>query len=107
LRRKRLTISVLRVFEKKEDIDVSVINISDRRYKAAKDLLDAALEFWDACNDAGQYGAVQWLEGSGGELLVFTRGEYRQHIMSNISTLPNVDEINFFRESMEIAKEVE
>ena len=82
---------------------MSEIPITDKRYEAAQKLLDAAHCFWDACISEGQYGAVQWLEGSLGELLIFTRGEYRSHLMSNINTLPNVDKINFFGENLQVS----
>ena len=44
----------------------------------------------------GQYGAVQWLEGSFGELLIYTRGEYRDQLMSNIHRMPSA-KVHFFR----------
>lgn len=81
------------------------IDKTSKRYIAAQKLLDAAHEFWNSCQDEGQYGAVQWLEGSLGELVVFTRGEYRSHIMNNIHTLPNVDKINFFSDQMELVED--
>lgn len=71
-----------------------------KRMEAGQKLLDAAHEFWRACHEEGQYGAVQWLTGAFGELLVFTRGEYRERIMQNIETLPNVEKIHFFGEQM-------
>ena len=71
-----------------------------KRMAAGQELLDAAYRFWDACHQEGQYGAVQWLTGTNGELVIFTRGEYRDRLMSNIDTLPNVEKIHFFGESM-------
>lgn len=67
-----------------------------KRQKAGQKLLDAAQEFWDACHDEGQYGAVQWLEGSNGALLIYTRGEYRQHLMQGVHSLPSA-KVHFFR----------
>ncbi len=69
--------------------------MDDKRIAAAQKLLDAAQEFWDTCHQEGQYGAVQWLEGTGGELLIYTRGEYRQQLMLNIHGLPNA-KVHFF-----------
>jgi hypothetical protein len=74
--------------------------MDDKRMEAGQKLLDAAAEFWKACHEEGQYGAVQWLEGTGGELVIFTRGEYRQQLMSNVETLPSVDKIHLFGEEM-------
>lgn len=71
------------------------------RGKAAQALLDAAHTFWKECNKAGQYGAVQWLIGADGSLVVFTRGEYRQQLLAGIPTLPGVHEENMFAEEIE------
>jgi hypothetical protein len=71
-----------------------------KRKAAGQKLLDAAAEFWAACNAEGQYGAVQWLVGTGGELVIFTRGEYRETLMANIYALPNVEKIHLFGEEM-------
>jgi hypothetical protein len=70
--------------------------MDDKRKAAGAKLLEAAQEFWDACREEGQYGAIQWLEGSGGELLIYTRGEYRQTLMANIHSLPS-DKVYFFQ----------
>lgn len=67
-----------------------------KRQIAAQKLIDAAQEFWDACHEEGQYGAVQWLEESDGCLLIYTRGEYRQHLMENIYTLPS-SKVHYFK----------
>lgn len=74
--------------------------MDEKRYAAAQKLLDAAHEFWKACHAEGQYGAVQWLVGTTGELLIFTRGEYRQQLMDNIYTLPGVEPEHKFGEEM-------
>ncbi|TAN06136.1 MAG: hypothetical protein EPN38_09380 [Rhodanobacteraceae bacterium] len=57
-----------------------------------------AHEFWNACHEKGpqESGAVQWLEGSNGELLIFTRAEYRQTLMNNIHSLPG-KRVHFFQ----------
>ncbi|MCC8998524.1 MAG: hypothetical protein LM522_03340 [Candidatus Contendobacter sp.] len=71
-----------------------------KRRAAAQKLLDAAHEFWSACHAEGQYGAVQWLTGTTGELVIFTRAEYRRQLMANIDTLPSVEKIHLFGEEM-------
>ena len=71
------------------------------RYAAAQALLDAAHAFWKACHREGQYGAVQWLQGTDGELVVFTRGEYKDRLMHNIESLPSMaGKVHFFGEQM-------
>lgn len=76
--------------------------MDNKRMAAAQKLLNAAHNFWKACNEEGQFGAVQWLEGTQGELVIFTRSEYRQHLMQNIETLPNVEKMHRFGEDMQI-----
>lgn len=76
--------------------------MDEKRLAAAQKLLAAAHEFWSACHEEGQYGAVQWLTGTTGELVIFTRGEYRQQLMANIHTLPNVEKIHVFGEQMPV-----
>ena len=74
--------------------------MDDQRQATAQALLDAAQAFWEACHKEGQWGAVQWLEGAGGELLIYTRGEYRERLMANIETLPNVEKMHLFGEEL-------
>ena len=71
-----------------------------KRKIAAQKLLNAAHDFWADCHDEGQYGAVQWLTGTMGELIIFTRGEYRDQLMMNIDALPNAEKMHFFGEEM-------
>jgi hypothetical protein len=74
--------------------------MDENRIRAGQKLLDAAAAFWKACHDEGQYGAVQWLIGSGGAMVVYTRGEYRDTIMANIDRLAD-GRVHYFRgESM-------
>ena len=70
--------------------------MDDKRIAAGTKLLAAAQEFWEACHEEKQYGAVQWLEGTTGELLIYTRGEYRGQLMANIDSLPSA-KVHFFR----------
>jgi len=76
------------------------VPIDEKRMATGQKLLDAAQDFWDACHAEGQYGAVQWLTGTNGELLIFTRGEYREQLMRNIDTLSCVEKIHLFGEQM-------
>jgi hypothetical protein len=76
------------------------LEMDKKRMKTGQKLLDSALEFWKACQQEGQHGAVQWLEGSNGELLIFTRAEYRAQLMANIERLSRQAEIHVFRESL-------
>ena len=62
--------------------------MDEKRRKAAMRLLDAAYDYWKVCHEEGQFGAVQWVDWVSGELLIFTRGEYRQTLMQNIDLLP-------------------
>lgn len=71
------------------------------RLAAARVLLDSAHAFWKACHAEGQTGAVQWLLGDDGSLVIFTRGEYRDRLMNNIDMLPSqVGKVHLFGEEM-------
>ena len=48
------------------------------------------IAFWDANRMAGEEGAVKWLKGSRGELVIYTRGEYLEQLMHNILPLSQV-----------------
>jgi hypothetical protein len=65
------------------------------RQATGQALLDAAAAFWSACHKERQYGAVQWLTGTAGELLIYTRGEYREQLMANIEKLPSAKTHDF------------
>ena len=56
-------------------------------YLAAEALLAAAHEFWQAKQDAGQGAAVVWVTDTDGRTLIFTRGEYREQLMSVVDGL--------------------
>lgn len=49
-----------------------------------KKLLDAAVEYNKMANKMGMCGAIIWLSGSDGELVVVTRGEYKDRLLHNI-----------------------
>ncbi len=74
--------------------------MDEKRKATAQKLLESAHEFWKACQEEGQYGAVQWLEGSNGELLIFTRCEYRTQLMANIDRLSSQQSVHVFGESV-------
>lgn len=71
------------------------------RLKTAQELLDAAYAFWNACQDEGHAGAVQWLIGTGGECIIFTRGEYKDRLMENIMSLHEENRVHLFAEVMQ------
>lgn len=73
--------------------------MDEKRIAAGQLLLDSALAYWQACREEFQDGSVQWLEGSNGELLIFTRFEYRHVLMQNIDKLPS-SVVHKFGESM-------
>jgi len=73
--------------------------VDDKRFEAGKKLLEAGHEFFNACRSEGQHGAVQWLTGTNGELVIFTRGEYLHALLNNIETLRGQAE-HFFGEEM-------
>ncbi len=47
-------------------------------------LLETALEYRDRANNLGISGAVIWLKGSDGAMVIVTRGEYREQLLRNI-----------------------
>jgi hypothetical protein len=55
--------------------------------EAGQALLDAAQAYWDAYHRARLHGSVVWLQGSGGELVVFTRGEYTGRLKEAVHSL--------------------
>ena len=83
------------------------MRMDEKRQATGEKLLAAAKEFWDACHEEGQYGAVQWLEGTRGELLIYTRGEYREQLLGNIFSLPSAKVHFFCGEVMAADKEAE
>ena len=80
-----------------------IIKRDSKRHETAEKLLETAMEFWIACNDEGQYGAVQWLIGETGELIIYTRGEYKDRLMENIDKLGT--EIYHFEEQIDRRRE--
>ena len=68
----------------------------DPRTAAAKKFLDAGMEYWKICQKQGQGGAVQWIEDADGRLIIFTRGEYRHQLLSQVHDLPGQPKVNRF-----------
>ncbi len=49
--------------------------------------LEAGREYWKAAHKAGIDGAAIWLISEDGEMVIFTRGEYRYTLMGNIEQI--------------------
>lgn len=58
--------------------------MSDPLREAGERLLVAAHEYWTVAQRNAVPGAVVWLEGDDGRLVIFTRGEYRHTLLANI-----------------------
>lgn len=52
--------------------------------KCGEDLLNTALEYHRLANINGISGAVIWLTGVDGEMVIVTRGEYKETLLRNI-----------------------
>ena len=52
--------------------------------EAADHLLKAAYDYWRVLGAVAGSRAVLWLEDTAGRVVIFTRGEYRQHLMESI-----------------------
>lgn len=55
--------------------------------QAGQALLDAAYAYWKLMQEAGQGGALFWLDDSAGKTVLFTRGEYRSTLLRNVDQL--------------------
>lgn len=55
--------------------------------EAGQCLLDAAYAYWKLMQEAGQGGALFWLDDQAGKTVLFTRGEYRSTLLKNIDQL--------------------
>lgn len=55
--------------------------------------LEAGKAYWEAMHKAGLGGALAWVEDSEKGLVIFTRGEYRTTLMSNI---PEIGPVHHF-----------
>jgi hypothetical protein len=74
--------------------------MDELRKATGQKLLDAAQGFWEACQLEKQYGAIQWLEGTNGELIIYTRFEYRDALLDNIERLTRKGDVHRFAEQM-------
>lgn len=59
----------------------------DELQTAGQALLDAAYAYWRLMQEAGQGGALFWLDDSAGRTVLFTRGEYRATLLRNVDQL--------------------
>lgn len=55
--------------------------------EAGQKLIDAAYAYWKLSHEAGFGGALVWLDDSAGKTVIFTRGEYRPTLLSNVDRL--------------------
>lgn len=63
------------------------LGIADLK-KSADELMKAAYNYWEMCHKTGLVtGAVVFFTDDKGQMVVFTRGEYRSTIMQNIDRL--------------------
>jgi hypothetical protein len=68
-------------------------------------LLDAAYEYWKQARKEGISGAIIWLDDNDGHTVIFTRGEYRGHLLSNIDH--RLGDVRKFTHNMHNAQEVD
>lgn len=61
----------------------------DKLHKKAHTLIKAAREFWEERQRIGALGAVCWVETESGEMVLFTRSEYKEQILGNLFPLEN------------------
>jgi hypothetical protein len=54
-------------------------------FERGKALLSAAMDYWLEYHKAGLRGAVVWLSGDDGSLVVMTRGEYADDLKATVS----------------------
>lgn len=72
--------------------------MTDKRLQAANELLRAAHAFWKIERESGMPSAVKWITGDDGSMVIFTRGEYRDQLMRNITELPGEGVYRFTKE---------
>lgn len=62
--------------------------------KAAEKFRDAGFAYWEAMNKAGvPSGAIAWVKSDDGSLVLYTRGEYLDVLLTNI---PGIGPTTFF-----------
>lgn len=63
------------------------LGIADLQQSADK-LMEAAYDYWEMCHKTGLVqGAVIFLTDADGQMVIFTRGEYRGQLVQNIDKL--------------------
>ena len=58
--------------------------MSDELDRLGKALLDAAYAYWRQAGKELGAAAIYWLDDDDGKTVIFTRGEYRGHLMSAV-----------------------
>lgn len=56
----------------------------EQLHKDAQEFLTAGLKFWEGRAKAGMSGATAWYKDSNKGMVIFTRGEYSDLLVSNI-----------------------
>lgn len=90
----------------KQEIEIS----EEQRQKLtqkADELIKVAHEFFKMKQDFKLYGAVNWIIGGKGELLVFTRMEYKEKILESIWQLHRSQDVKLCGDSFELEEEKE
>jgi hypothetical protein len=77
-----------------------VSELTIREHKAAERLLKAAYDFWEERKKHGANGAVIWLKDDSGKVVIFTRGEYTNTLMSNIHQIHEPKEFHHISEEV-------
>ena len=58
--------------------------VDEELHDAAQRLLDECQTYYDLMRKRGLAGGCIWLTGGDGQMVVFTRGEYRHQLLTNI-----------------------
>jgi len=58
--------------------------MTDELEEKGRNLIEAAYAYWEQAHKEGIRGAIIWLDDNNGHTLIFTRGEFRGHLLSNI-----------------------
>ena len=66
--------------------DEDKIPADSERYKKANAFLRAGIELWEYCRKDGEPHPLRWVEGTGDELVVFTKSEYKAQIKNLIES---------------------
>ncbi len=67
------------------------ISKDEALYEKGKTLTKAAYDYWEEYNKLVGSSAIVWLQNEDGNLILFTRGEYREQIMREVDRI-NLDE---------------